>query len=90
LLQNSFVIGNQNDLVFFILYLYDQLNLSQEETPLLLSGFSGLFPELSDTVAGYIRNITIAGLPESFDYSPVFASIPAEWFTNLINLLRCA
>ncbi len=90
LLQNSYVIRGLNDLMFFILYQYEQFGLQHDETPLFLSGYTQSADGLHEAAAAYIRLVSTVGLPETFQYSPVFRDVPAGWLTDLINMARCA
>lgn len=89
LLYNSFTSRNTNDLVFFILYMYEQFSLSQEETPLLLSGFPELFPGAIELLRQYLYRVVTRELPKSFAYSPVFNNLQQHHYSHLFNLARC-
>ncbi len=89
LLYNSFTIRNADDLAFFILYMYEQFNLSQEESPVTLSGFIELYPGAVDLLSNYLKKIVIREFPKSYTYSNTFDELDQHQFSPLINLARC-
>lgn len=86
---NSFSIRNNEDLDYFILYLFDQFGLSQEETPLILSGFIELFPEALAVLEKYLKKISYLEFNKSYSYSYTFNDLVQHQFAHLINLARC-
>ncbi|MFA6125857.1 MAG: DUF3822 family protein [Bacteroidales bacterium] len=88
-LFNSFVIKNPEDIAFYTLYLYEQFGFSQEETPLLVSGFIELYPGMMELLNRFLRKVVLGGLPDTYSYSPVFNSLTPYHFSQLINLARC-
>jgi len=89
LLMNSFAIRNSDDLVFFILYMYEQFGLSQEESPLILSGFIEMYPGATSLLEQYLKKITLRGFPGNYNYCDSFSAITQHHFSPLINLARC-
>ncbi len=86
---NSFKAKNPEDLVFFVLYLYDQFGLLQEETPLEISGFIEFYPGAPEMLKKYIRMVSLSGFTSSFNYSYTFKTLAVHQFTPLINLYHC-
>lgn len=89
LLYNSFTIKDTNDLVFFILYMFEQFHLSQDESPLIISGFIERYPGARELLDRYLRKVVMRGLPESFTYSNGFGDLVKHHYTHFINLARC-
>lgn len=89
LLFNSFRIRNTSDLAFFILYLYDQFGLSQEETPVELTGYIHQYPGAIDLLKDYVPKAGIRGLPEAFAYGHLFGDHFPSRHSPLIYLARC-
>ncbi len=89
LLCNTFPWKKEEDLVYFILYIYDQLKLNGEETPLIISGDlpkdSGVYEKLRN----YIRKTGFERRNIRFNYSYTFNDVDIHWFTNLFNLRLC-
>lgn len=88
-LYNCFSIRSTEDLLFFVLYLYDQFNLSQENIPLVLSGFIEFYEGADRMLAGYIRNVRRQDRDPGFSYSHSFNNLLIHQYTALINLAHC-
>ncbi|MFA5815912.1 MAG: DUF3822 family protein [Bacteroidales bacterium] len=89
ILYNSFTIRNTDDLVFFILYMYEQFSLSQEESPVILSGFVEMYPGTTELLYPYLKKIVIREFRKSYTYSHTFSDLAQHHFSQLINLARC-
>ena len=89
LLFNSFRIRNTSDLAFFILYMYDQFGLSQEETPAELTGHLDRYPGALELLRDYIPKAGFSGLPKDFSYGHLFGDHFPSRHSPLINLTRC-
>ena len=88
-LYNSFPYKSVKDLVFYILYLYDQFQLTNEQVPVELSGELDEHGELHHYLENYIRQIHFQTFNRSFSYSLGFNDLPQHKFANLINLFGC-
>ena len=89
LLCNTFPWKNEQDLVWFIMYVYEQLKLSGSEIPLVISGELRKTSPVFDMLRSYIRNIRFEKHNDHFKYSYTFNKIDHHWFTNLFNLRLC-
>jgi hypothetical protein len=89
LLCNTFPWKNDQDLIYFILYVYEQLKLDGEEIPLIISGEFSKKSATYDLLKGYIKKIGFEKRNEHFSYSYTFNDIDQHWFTNLFNLRLC-
>lgn len=89
LLYNSFLYRNSNDLIYFILYVYRQLDLSTETNGLMICGeIAGNSQDLL-LIKKYIKIVRIEKFSEKFHYSYTFNKVPNQYFTNLLNLYTC-
>lgn len=88
-LYNSFAIRDTNDLVFFILYLYEQFGLSQEESPVILSGMPEKYPGAMELLARYLKKVIMREFPKSFTYSNTFSVLSQHHYSPFIHLARC-
>jgi len=88
-LCNSFNIKNTDDLVFFILYLYEQFGLSQEECPATLSGFIELYPGIVELLNHYLKKVVIREFTGNYTYSHTFSELAQHHYSQIINLARC-
>ncbi len=89
LYYNSFKYSTKEDFIYYIIFVFEQLNLNPEETELMLSGFIEKSSSLFEMTYKYVRNIRFRELSGNFSYSYVFDEIPSQYFTNLINSGLC-
>lgn len=89
LLFNSFLIKNTEDVVFYILYLYEQFGLSQEESPVILSGYIEMYPGCAELLQQYLKQVIIRKFPKVFTYSDSFGELATHQLLPLLNLSRC-
>ena len=89
LLCNTFPWKNEEDLVYFILYIYEELKLNGEETPLVISGEMLKNSTVYDMLRSYIRKTGFERRNTRFNYSYTFNDVDIHWFTNLFNLRLC-
>jgi len=89
LLSNTFSYKNSSDLIYFILYVYKQLELSTENVALVLSGEVSVDSGLVDQIRNYIKRLILEKFSERYFYSYTFNKLPDHYFTNLINLYNC-
>lgn len=61
---NSFAIETPEDFMYYLLFCFEQFELSQEETPVILSGSIEKDSENYKILSTYIRNIDFAETPE--------------------------
>ncbi len=89
LLCNTFPLKNEEDLVYFVLYVYEQLKLKGEETPLFISGEMQKNSHAFDLLKSYIKNIGFEKRNNNFLYSYTFDETDSHLFANLFNLRMC-
>lgn len=89
LLCNQFNYSGENDIVYFILYVFDQLKLSPDTTELVVHGHLQQTDPIYQTFKKYIRK-TVFSKPNSlFNYSYTFNQLPEHYFTSLLDLYKC-
>jgi hypothetical protein len=89
ILQNSFIIRNTNDLIFFILYMYEQFSLSQEESPVELSGYLEMYPGTEELLNRYIKTWVMPDISQRFSFSNTFNDLKNHHYSHFLNLARC-
>lgn len=87
---NTFRYTHPNDLLFFVMYVIDQLKLDPAECELMLSGMISKASEHHNLLKKYIRNIRFDKPSEQYGYTYTFSDIPIHSFVNLLNLHACA
>lgn len=89
LFYNNFVYKTESDIIYFIMYVFDQFNLNTENTELILSGFIDKKTSIYSKLKGFISHMRFNKLSEDFSYSYTFNQVPPQSFTNLFNLHLC-
>ena len=89
LLYNNFLYKNEMDMVYFILYVFDQFKLSTEDTELIISGLIDKNSDPYKQLKRFIAHLRFEKLPEEFTYSYTFNRIPSHQFANLFKLHLC-
>ena len=86
--SNTFNYRNVSDIIYFVMYTFQNLNIKQEET-LFLSGLTEHYDELFSNITDYIRAVKFAEPCGSSTYSYVFNQIELQKFLNLFNATNC-
>lgn len=86
---NSFRWTAKEDLLYYILYVYKQLNLDVSGDELYISGSATDQREFQKLVGRYVKKIHFQKPPEQFTYSYTFSKESARQFTNLFRLSLC-
>ena len=89
-IYNTFSYTHEHDMLFFILYIYEQLKLNQEEDELILSGEISKTSEHYFLLRRYLKKIRFARPDELYTYSYTFGPSAEHRFVNLLNLFACA
>jgi hypothetical protein len=86
---NTFSQHNRDDIVYYLIFVMEQLNHDPEHIPLILFGNAGEDEALMDLLMIYIRNIELGKRSAFFKYSHVLREVPAHSHYPLFNLLSC-
>jgi hypothetical protein len=83
---NSFNYRNTNDILYYVLNTFKNLDLKQEET-IHLSGFTEKYDELSSLFSIYIRTLKFSEPSGNFTFSYVFNDTILHRFLNLFTAI---
>jgi hypothetical protein len=89
LLCNQFSYGGESDIVFYVLYVFEQLKLAPDTTDLVFHGHIQKTDNVYLTFKKYIRKIGFARPTSLFNYSYTFHQHPEHYFTSLLDLYKC-
>jgi len=89
ILHNTFKFRNEQDLIYFIMNVYDKLHLSPETCPVHLSGMIEKNSGMTEIVKKFIKSVNFAKPDTHFQYSHTFDKIPDHFFIHLFNLYNC-
>lgn len=88
-LYNNFPYQNEDDLVYYILYVYKQLELEPTKDPMLVSGDIKKNSNHIKHLKRFISEIDFLQPDNQYLYSYTFKKLDAHLFTNFFNLLNC-
>jgi hypothetical protein len=88
-LCNTFEINGETDLIYYTLFVFEQLQLIPTTTEVQLIGSHPDFEKIKQMLAKYIKHVKQPGLPGGFQYSYLFKEIPGHKFYNLLSLPSC-
>ena len=83
LLYNSYEITNPEDFIYFIMLVYDQLQLNPEADLLVFLGEIEKYSAFYDIAYKYIRNIRFGQKPAVHKYHEDFNALPEHYYFNL-------
>ncbi len=88
-LHNCFSFKDENDLLYFTLYIFEQQKLDPGDTEIVLSGRITKTMKQYEVLKKYIRHIRFDTPNTQFTYSYTFNEIPSHTCLNLLNLYPC-
>jgi hypothetical protein len=86
---NSFPFKAPEDLVYYLIFVMEQLNLNPEEVPLVLLGAADRRSRLFELLFRYVRNVDFAARNGTFGYCYQLEELPAHYFYTLFNSEQC-
>ncbi len=86
---NSFPYKTSQDLVYFILNVYEQFKLNPEVTPLSISGSLTEDSDIFKVLYRYIRYISFVNTPSYFRFGQQFTGIPQHFYFDLFSIKLC-
>ncbi|MCF8335518.1 MAG: DUF3822 family protein [Bacteroidales bacterium] len=88
-LYNSFYWSAYEDVLYYLLYAYKQLNLELTENELYVTGNLNNKKELKQMINQYFKKVHFHKPPPEFTYSYTFKKDQSSHFTNLFRLNLC-
>jgi hypothetical protein len=89
LLCNQFNYTGENDVIYYVLYVFDQLKLSPDTTEIVIHGQFQQADPMYQTFKKFIRKTTFAHPTSLYSYSYTFNQLPDHYFTTLLDLYKC-
>ncbi len=87
-LYNTFEYQNETDLLYFVLYIYKQLNMDTQKNKLFISGEQSDNIKYYNALKKYIKSIRSLE-PFDFMFSGILDQLDKHKFLNLFNLVSC-
>ena len=88
-LHNNFVTGSKEDVLYYLLFVMEQLGLSTEKTELVLFGLILKSDELYQLLFNYVRYISFGKRPNNLQYANELESIQKHKYFCLFSQLLC-
>ena len=88
-LHNNFSYRSEEDMLYFILFVFDKLELDQENTPVYLSGNIDKFSDSASFLRPYFKNLNFRKFPAGFQYSPAFDRIQEHIYLTVFKIYHC-
>ena len=89
LLCNQYNYTGEEDVVYYVLYVFDQLKLSPDTTEIVIHGQFQQTGPMYQTLKKYIRKTVFAHPTSFYSYSYTFNQLPDHYFTSLLDLYKC-
>jgi hypothetical protein len=89
MLCNQFSYASENDVIFYVLYVFEQLKLAPDNTELVFHGLVQKNDPVCQTFKKYIRKVSFASPTTLFNYSYTFNQLPEHYYTSLLDLYKC-
>jgi hypothetical protein len=86
---NAFHFLTPEDIAYYVIFVFEQLNLNPEEIYLTLLGNVDKFSPVYDLLFRYIRNIEFVSRNDGFNYSYLFNDVPGHFYYALLNPSSC-
>lgn len=86
---NMFTYKTDRDILYHVLYTFDQLRLSPEQTELILHGQIPQVSPVYHLFKKYVKSTAFARLDTTFQYSYTFNQLPEHYFTSLLSVYKC-
>ena len=88
-LYNSFQWKSKEDLIFYILYVYEQFGLKALQADLVISGYIEKDSETITKLKQFLPNVIFDSFNKNFTYSYTFSQLSQHQYSNLINIHSC-
>lgn len=86
---NIFNYKTERDILYYVLYVFDQLKLSPENTDLIIHGHIPQVSPVYHLLKKYVRRTAFAKLDTTYQYSYTFSQMPEHYFSSLLSLYKC-
>jgi hypothetical protein len=86
---NIFNYKTERDILYYVLYVFDQMKLSPENTDLVIHGHLPQVSPVYHLLKKYVKKTVFATLDTAYQYSYTFSQIPEHYFSSLFDLYKC-
>ena len=86
---NSFAFRTPQDVIYFLLNVFEQFKLNPDVIPLSISGSLTEHSDIFKYIYRYIRHVTFVPAPPYFRFGQQFTGIPAHFYFDLFSIKLC-
>jgi hypothetical protein len=86
---NTFPYQNAEDVVYYLVFVMEQLNFNPEEIHTVLLGQVERASHLYELLAKYVRHVEFVRRNDAFKYSYLFNQVPSQSCYPLLNFFAC-
>ncbi len=86
---NIFRYKNEKDILYHVLFSFDQLKLPADSTELILHGQIPQVAPVYHLFKKYVKLTSFARLDTAYQYSYTFSQLPEHYFTSLLSVYKC-
>ena len=88
-LYNNFTYRDENDVLYYVMYIFEHLKLNPEKANVIISGFVSRMAPQDHLLKKYVKKVSFAKLDTTYQYSYTFNEIPEHYYAPLLSLYRC-
>ncbi|MBN2166252.1 MAG: DUF3822 family protein [Marinilabiliaceae bacterium] len=88
-LSNTFKYSNENEIIYYLYFIFDQLKLDPNKTSITAAGNILNKKKEIQLLKKYIARLIIEKPEKHFNFSPVFKPVSISQYTNLFNAPIC-
>ena len=85
---NTFQFQSSKDFIYYVLLLFDQFDLKQEEVNLMLSGQLIKDSEIYRLLFRYIKKVNFIQHPSFISFGPKMKTKPSYYYFDIFSLFR--
>jgi len=89
LLYNTFPYAAWEDLLYYMLYVLEQLEIAPEKSDVLILGQIAMDSHSFQNIRSFMRSVDFGSRTDFFKYHWVFDELPHHYFFNLLNVNAC-
>lgn len=89
LFYNTFVINSITDIVYYLLSVYEQFNMTPKHSDLFISSDTDQHDEIFENLNQYFMNLRFITPSKQFTYSYLFDELYLTRYANLFNVALC-
>jgi len=86
---NTYKYKTENDFLYYVINIFDKLQLSQEKTRVCISGFVDSNSLTIIMLKKFVRIVYFAVQNTNLRYNYLFNDLPSHYYHNFLNIIEC-